>query len=175
MPDVGPKPHTGLKPTAGRKSDAGPKPKSSKCKANARCGAEAPYRAEAHCRAEAAFLLGISCNGKRNNEGARMFAISMQEFREANWPDMCEALSIAVDGQGHAERCASDHVVTFPVVRGEDRGWSTHEGWHDSPVMWGGWLRWTATSHDMFRHGEVKTAGGLTAKVGTTRLSCGTW
>ncbi|PKI37789.1 hypothetical protein CRG98_041823 [Punica granatum] len=27
--------------------------------------------------------------------------------------------------------------------RSEDRGWSTREGWHDSPVVRGGWPGWT--------------------------------
>ncbi|PKI77705.1 hypothetical protein CRG98_001935 [Punica granatum] len=39
----------------------------------------------------------------------------------------------------------------------------------------GGWPGWTAFGHSTPRHGEVKTVGGLPAKVGTTRLSCGTW
>ncbi|PKI48801.1 hypothetical protein CRG98_030806 [Punica granatum] len=62
-----------------------------------------------------------------------------------------------------------------PVMRGEDRGWSTREGQYNSPVVRGGWLGWTASGHSTSRHGEVKTAGSLPAKVGTTRLSCGTW
>ncbi|PKI30975.1 hypothetical protein CRG98_048634, partial [Punica granatum] len=33
----------------------------------------------------------------------------------------------------------------------------------------------SASGHDMSRHEEVKTVGGLPAKVGMTRLSCGTW
>ncbi|OWM71791.1 hypothetical protein CDL15_Pgr023270 [Punica granatum] len=57
--------------------------------------------------------------------------------------------------------------------RSEDRRWSTREGWHDSPVVRGGWPGWTTSSHSTSRYGEVKTAGGLPAKVGTTRLSCG--
>ncbi|OWM64703.1 hypothetical protein CDL15_Pgr017473 [Punica granatum] len=31
----------------------------------------------------------------------------------------------------------------------------------------------SASGHSASRSGEVKTAGGLPAKVGTTRLSCG--
>ncbi|OWM85344.1 hypothetical protein CDL15_Pgr021099 [Punica granatum] len=31
----------------------------------------------------------------------------------------------------------------------------------------------SASDHSASRYGEVKTAGGLPAKVGTTRLSCG--
>ncbi|PKI70816.1 hypothetical protein CRG98_008783 [Punica granatum] len=31
----------------------------------------------------------------------------------------------------------------------------------------------SASGHSISRYGEVKTAGGLPAKVGTTRLSCG--
>ncbi|PKI59958.1 hypothetical protein CRG98_019652 [Punica granatum] len=74
----------------------------------------------------------------------------------------------------------SQHVS--PWRKGEDRGWSTREGWHDSlvmrgwhnsPVVRGGWPGWTASGHSTSRHGEVKTAGGVPAKVGTTRLSCG--
>ncbi|PKI73147.1 hypothetical protein CRG98_006458 [Punica granatum] len=49
------------------------------------------------------------------------------------------------------------------------------EGWHNSPVVRGEWPGWTAFGHSTSRRGEVKTAGGLPAKVGTTRLSCGTW
>ncbi|PKI72251.1 hypothetical protein CRG98_007325 [Punica granatum] len=56
-----------------------------------------------------------------------------------------------------------------------NRGWSTLEGWHNSPVMRGGWPRWMASGHSTSRHGEVKTASGLPTKVGTTCLSCGTW
>ncbi|OWM87917.1 hypothetical protein CDL15_Pgr000334 [Punica granatum] len=52
---------------------------------------------------------------------------------------------------------------------------STREGWHDSPVVRGGWLGWTASGHSTSCHGEVKTVGGLPAKISTTRLSCGTW
>ncbi|PKI59367.1 hypothetical protein CRG98_020235 [Punica granatum] len=39
--------------------------------------------------------------------------------------------------------------------------------------MRGGWPGWTASGHNTSRHGEVKAAGGLPAKVGTTHLSCG--
>ncbi|PKI64045.1 hypothetical protein CRG98_015577 [Punica granatum] len=46
----------------------------------------------------------------------------------------------------------------------EDRGWSTREGWHDSPVVRGGWPGWTASGHSTSRHGEVKTTSGLPAK-----------
>ncbi|PKI73401.1 hypothetical protein CRG98_006171 [Punica granatum] len=67
--------------------------------------------------------------------------------------------------------CESWH--DSPVMRGEDRGWSTCKGWHNSPVVRGGWPGWTASGQSTSRHGEVKTAGGLPAKVGTTRLSCG--
>ncbi|PKI78951.1 hypothetical protein CRG98_000663 [Punica granatum] len=102
------------------------------------------------------------------------------------------------DEQGLAERCASDHTVmlsvrkklvsisltweggsalgpqlALPWRKGEGRRWSTREGWHDSPVMRGGWPGWTAFGHSTSRHGEVKTAGGLPTKVGTTPLSCG--
>ncbi|PKI48649.1 hypothetical protein CRG98_030977 [Punica granatum] len=59
--------------------------------------------------------------------------------------------------------------------RSENRGWSTREGWHDSPVVRGGWSGWTTSSHSTSSHGEVKTTGGLPAKVGTTRLSYETW
>ncbi|PKI67601.1 hypothetical protein CRG98_012024 [Punica granatum] len=55
----------------------------------------------------------------------------------------------------------SQHISLW---RSEDRGWSTCEGWHDSPVVRGGWPRWTASGHSTSRHGEVKTAGGLPAK-----------
>ncbi|OWM76972.1 hypothetical protein CDL15_Pgr011697 [Punica granatum] len=65
--------------------------------------------------------------------------------------------------------------LALPWRKGEGLKWSTREGWHDSPVMRGGWPGWTASGHSTSRHGEVKTAGGLPAKVGTTRLSCGTW
>ncbi|OWM72936.1 hypothetical protein CDL15_Pgr016496 [Punica granatum] len=57
----------------------------------------------------------------------------------------------------------------------ENCGWSTREGWHDSPAVRGEWPGWTASGHSTSRHGEVKTAGGLPAKVGTTCLSCGVW
>ncbi|OWM86016.1 hypothetical protein CDL15_Pgr011893 [Punica granatum] len=57
--------------------------------------------------------------------------------------------------------------------RSEDRGWSTREGWHDSPVVRGGWPGLdSAFGHSTCRYGEVKTVGGVPAKVGTTRLSC---
>ncbi|PKI74125.1 hypothetical protein CRG98_005480, partial [Punica granatum] len=45
----------------------------------------------------------------------------------------------------------SKHISLW---RSEDRGWSTHEGWHDSPVVWGGWPGWTASGHSTSRHGE---------------------
>ncbi|PKI62738.1 hypothetical protein CRG98_016868, partial [Punica granatum] len=38
------------------------------------------------------------------------------------------------------------------------------KGWHDSPVVRGGWQGWTASGHSTPRHGEVKTMGGLPAK-----------
>ncbi|OWM75358.1 hypothetical protein CDL15_Pgr021074 [Punica granatum] len=63
----------------------------------------------------------------------------------------------------------SQHVLPW---RGEDRRWSTREGWHNSPVVRGGWPGWTASSHSTSRRGEVKTVGGLPAKVSTTRRSC---
>ncbi|PKI48460.1 hypothetical protein CRG98_031149 [Punica granatum] len=56
--------------------------------------------------------------------------------------------------------------------KGEDRGWFTREGWHNSLVVRGGWPAWTASGHSTSRHGEVKTAGDLPAKVSTTHLSC---
>ncbi|PKI56805.1 hypothetical protein CRG98_022763 [Punica granatum] len=63
--------------------------------------------------------------------------------------------------------------LALPWRKGEDRGWSTRKGWHNSPVVRGGWPGWTTFGHSTSRHGEVKTAGGLPAKVGTIRLSCG--
>ncbi|PKI75956.1 hypothetical protein CRG98_003614 [Punica granatum] len=59
--------------------------------------------------------------------------------------------------------------------KGEGREWPARESGHDSPVMRGGWPGWTASGHNISRYGEVKTAGGLPAKVGTTRMSYGTW
>ncbi|PKI48975.1 hypothetical protein CRG98_030642 [Punica granatum] len=95
---------------------------------------------------------------------------------------------------GHGKRRASNHTVTLSVSKklvsvslaweggsilgpqlalpwrkGEGRRWPAREGWQ---VMWGGWPGWTASGHSTSRHGEVKTVGGLPAKVGTTRLSC---
>ncbi|OWM87703.1 hypothetical protein CDL15_Pgr027307 [Punica granatum] len=64
----------------------------------------------------------------------------------------------------------SQHISLW---RSEDRRWSTREARHNSPVVWGGWPGWTAFGHSTSRHGEVKSTGGLPAKVGTTRLSCG--
>ncbi|OWM63170.1 hypothetical protein CDL15_Pgr009395 [Punica granatum] len=63
------------------------------------------------------------------------------------------------DAWGHAEGCVSDHAVTLSVRK--------------KLVVRGGWPGWTASGHSISRYGEVKTAGGLPAKVGTTRLSCG--
>ncbi|PKI69687.1 hypothetical protein CRG98_009958 [Punica granatum] len=96
------------------------------------------------------------------------------------WTCVRRARSL-VDARGHAEERASDHAVILFVRKKlvlvnfawGDRGWSTREGWHDSPVVRGGSPGWTTSSHSTSRHGEVKTAGGLPAKVGTTRLSCG--
>ncbi|PKI63927.1 hypothetical protein CRG98_015708 [Punica granatum] len=107
---------------------------------------------------------------------------------------------IRVHTYSHAERCASDHTVrlsvskklvsvslawegglalgpqlALPWRKGEGRRWPAREGWHDSPVMRGGWPGWTVSGHSTSRHGEVKTTGGLPAKVGTTCLSYGTW
>ncbi|PKI60721.1 hypothetical protein CRG98_018882 [Punica granatum] len=59
--------------------------------------------------------------------------------------------------------------------KGEGRRWSTREGWHDSPVMQGGWPGWTASGHSTSCHGEVKTVGDLPTKVGTTRVVRGGW
>ncbi|OWM80237.1 hypothetical protein CDL15_Pgr026477 [Punica granatum] len=111
---------------------------------------------------------------------------------------MCEARLVASKCAGIAERCASDHAVmlsvskklvsvsltweggsaldpqlTLPWRKGEGCKWSTREGWHDSAVIRGGRAGWTASGHNTSRHGEVKTAGGLPAKVGMTRRSCG--
>ncbi|PKI72093.1 hypothetical protein CRG98_007480 [Punica granatum] len=69
------------------------------------------------------------------------------------------------DGLGFWSQCIS-------LWRSEDRRWSTREGWHNSLVVRGGWPGWTASGHNTSRHGEVKTVGGLPAKVGTTRLLC---
>ncbi|OWM75373.1 hypothetical protein CDL15_Pgr021089 [Punica granatum] len=109
----------------------------------------------------------------------------------------CKRCKSKVDAQGLVERYASDHPVmlsvskklvsvsltceggsalgpqlALPWRKGDGRRWSTHEGWHDSPVMRGGWPGWTASGHSTSCHGEVKAAGGLPAKVGTTRRSC---
>ncbi|PKI75878.1 hypothetical protein CRG98_003793 [Punica granatum] len=62
--------------------------------------------------------------------------------------------------------------LALPWRKGEGRRQSTREGWHDLPVIRGGWPGETASGHSTSRHGEVKTAGGLPVKVGTTRLSC---
>ncbi|PKI74144.1 hypothetical protein CRG98_005473 [Punica granatum] len=63
-------------------------------------------------------------------------------------------------------------VNACSIRKCEDRGWSTREGRHNSPVVRGGWLGWTASGHSTSRHGEVKIAGGLPAKVGTAQLAC---
>ncbi|OWM84586.1 hypothetical protein CDL15_Pgr014156 [Punica granatum] len=58
---------------------------------------------------------------------------------------------------------------------GEDRRWSTRGGRHDLPVVRDGWPGWTRPlGHSASYYGEVKTAGGLPAKVGTIRPSCET-
>ncbi|PKI37485.1 hypothetical protein CRG98_042147 [Punica granatum] len=69
-----------------------------------------------------------------------------------------------IDARGHAERCVSDHAVmlsvrkklasvslaweggsalrprlALPWKKGEGRRWPAREGWHDSPVVRGGW------------------------------------
>ncbi|PKI62532.1 hypothetical protein CRG98_017078 [Punica granatum] len=88
-----------------------------------------------------------------------LFKISMQECRKANW----------------LSRLTLGPQLALPWRTGEGRKWPAREGWHDSPVMWGGWSGWTTSSHSTSRHGEVKTAGGLPAKVGTTCFSYGTW
>ncbi|PKI66332.1 hypothetical protein CRG98_013294 [Punica granatum] len=70
------------------------------------------------------------------------------------------------DGLGFWSQCIS-------LWRSEDRGWSTREGWHNLPVVRGGWPGWTASGHSTSRHREVKTVSGLPAKVSMTRRSCG--
>ncbi|PKI57883.1 hypothetical protein CRG98_021722 [Punica granatum] len=180
MVNAGPKPdavNMGPEPDAGLKPDVGQKPKSG---AEARCGAKARCRkcgAGARCRA------GARCS--KCGAGARCRAGTR-----------CRA-GAPCNAWGHAKRCASDHAVmvsvskklvsvsltceggsalglqlALPWRKGEDRRWSTREGWHDSPVMRGGWSGCTASGHSMSRHGEVKTVGGLPAKVSTTHLSC---
>ncbi|OWM89283.1 hypothetical protein CDL15_Pgr008274 [Punica granatum] len=62
--------------------------------------------------------------------------------------------------------------LVLPWRKGEGRKWPARESGHDSSVMRGGWPGWTASGHSTSHHGEVKTAGGLPAKVGTIRLSC---
>ncbi|PKI48951.1 hypothetical protein CRG98_030649 [Punica granatum] len=49
----------------------------------------------------------------------------------------------------------SQHISLW---RSEDRGWSTREGWHDSPVVRGGWPGWTASGYSTPRHGESRQA-----------------
>ncbi|OWM72776.1 hypothetical protein CDL15_Pgr024828 [Punica granatum] len=148
-PDVGPEPNA---VNAGSKPDGGPKPKS-RLKPNA--GPKPNSGAEARC----SYLLieNFLQWEKKTMKEHELFRISMQECREANWPG----------------GSALGPQLALPWRKGEDRGWSTREGRHDSPVMRGGWPGWTASGHSTSRHGEVKTAGGLPSKVGTTRLSCG--
>ncbi|OWM89138.1 hypothetical protein CDL15_Pgr026301 [Punica granatum] len=199
-PKVGPKPdavNAGPKPyavNAGPKPDAGQKPKSwakalcSKCWAEARCGAKPKSGAEARCGAGArcgCHLVGDFLQWKKETmKEHELFAIPIQGCREANWPGRCCAnpprdvhryvehacmswckhvwtcvrrTRLLVDARGHAEGRASDHAVTLSVrkklvlVAGLD----------------------SASSHSTSRYGEVKTASGLPAKVGTTRLSWG--
>ncbi|OWM63456.1 hypothetical protein CDL15_Pgr020657 [Punica granatum] len=60
--------------------------------------------------------------------------------------------------------------------RGEDCGWSIREDGHDSPivhVMVAGMD--SATGHGAPHRGEVRTASGLPAKVGTTRRHARMW
>ncbi|OWM83045.1 hypothetical protein CDL15_Pgr005074 [Punica granatum] len=158
---------------AGPRPDAGPKLKS---------GAEAQKWGRSPMR------------GRNAKAGPKLDAVNAGPEPDAR----PKAHASLVDAQGLAKRCASDHAVMFSVSKklvsvsltwegesaldpqlalpwrkGEGRRWSTCEGWHDSPIMRGGWPGSTAFGHSTFRHGEVKIAGGLPAKVGTTRLSCG--
>ncbi|OWM89151.1 hypothetical protein CDL15_Pgr026314 [Punica granatum] len=103
----------------------------------------------------------------------------MQECRETNWPGRRRA-NTPRDVHWYPElacmgwcehawtyvRCASDHAERCAPAR---------KGWHNSLVVRIGWPGWMAPGHGTSRHGEVKTAGILPAKVGTARLSCRTW
>ncbi|PKI58100.1 hypothetical protein CRG98_021527 [Punica granatum] len=174
-PDVGPKPNAvnvelkpdavnaGLKPdvvnagpkpdaiNAGPKPDAWPKPKSRaeaqkcKCRAEARCGAKAQY---SKCRAEAqcCLLVGDFLQWKKETmKEHELFAIPMQEFWVANWPSRRRASTSRDMHRYTQEMCRRCvHVVDRPSG-------------HGSSCL----------------GGRVKTAGGLPAIVGTTRLSCG--
>ncbi|OWM72928.1 hypothetical protein CDL15_Pgr016560 [Punica granatum] len=126
---------------------AGPRHESSKCRTEARCGAEAQKWGQSPMR------------GRNPNVSPKLDAENTGPEPDARpKPNAVNACSIR-----KCKRCKS-----------KDRGWSTREGRHNSPVMRGGWSGWTASGHITSRRGEVKTVGGLPAKVGTTRLSCET-
>ncbi|PKI39016.1 hypothetical protein CRG98_040582 [Punica granatum] len=144
--DAGPKPNAvneGSKPNV---VNARPKPDAEpkpKSRAETQCGAEAQYSPYRGGREKAVGGLPAKVGTTRRSGGVS-----------------------GRDGLGFWSQRIS-------LWRSEDHGWSTREGWHNSPVVRGGWPGWTAFGHSTSRRGEVKTVGGLPAKVGTTRLSCG--
>ncbi|OWM72757.1 hypothetical protein CDL15_Pgr024809 [Punica granatum] len=143
----GPEPDAGPKPNAvnaGQKLDAGPKPNS----------VNAGLKPDAEPKPNA-----INA-GPEPDAGPKPNVVNACSIRKCK---KCKCKGGSALGP----------QLALPWRKGEDRGWSTRKGWHNSPVVRGGWPGWTTFGHSTSRHGEVKTAGGLPAKVGTIRLSCG--
>ncbi|PKI78188.1 hypothetical protein CRG98_001423 [Punica granatum] len=92
----------------------------------------------------------------RTSIGDAPVYIAWKSCASANFNRRCPSACAAVLGKAREAGSHDD--------RGEDRGWSTREGWHNSPVVRGGWPGWTTSDHSTSRRGEVKTAGGLPAK-----------
>ncbi|PKI73201.1 hypothetical protein CRG98_006399 [Punica granatum] len=187
-PDVGPEPNA---VNAGSKPDGGPKPKS-RLKPNA--GPKPNSGAEARCSGSALGpQLALPWRKGEDRGWSTREGRHDSPVMRGGWPGWTASghstsrhgevktagglpskvgttrLSCGVGGRDGRPLV----IARLAMERGEDRGWFTLEGWHNSPVVRGGWPGWTASGHSTSRHGEVKTAGGLPSKVGTTRLSCG--
>ncbi|PKI65841.1 hypothetical protein CRG98_013745 [Punica granatum] len=173
--DAGPKPivvNAGLKPDAepkvGPNLNAGPKPDVvnagliGKCK---NCESKDAQGLAEICAFDHAVMLSVS---------KKLVSVSLtwEEVKTAGGLPAIVGITRLSCGVGGRDELGfwSQHISLWGS---EDCGWSTREGWHNSPIVRGGWPGWTTSGHSTSRYGEVKTVGSLPAKVGTTRLSCG--
>ncbi|PKI64329.1 hypothetical protein CRG98_015278 [Punica granatum] len=174
-PDVRPKPNAvnaGREPDAGSELEAGPKPNEGpepdvRPKPNAvNAGREpdAGSELEAGPKPNAVNACSIRKCKRCKSKGMVKAASGLPAKVDTN------RLSFGVGGRAGRPLV----IARLAMERGEDRKWSTREGYYNSHVVRDGWPGWTASGHSTSRHGEVKTASGLPAKVITTHMSYGT-